>query len=81
MTLSNDTSVAANDNNIDQHICKKTKTRRNNFAMAWIDNKKSHDMVAKTWIIESLKHFTISDKLIKFINETGKLIYQQEDKL
>ena len=38
---------------IDQHILNESKVRRKNLALAWIDNKKSYDMVLQSWIINS----------------------------
>ena len=57
---------------IDQHIQNESKTRRKNLAMAWIDYKKVYDMVAHSWIINSLKMYKISDEVIKFIDKTMK---------
>ena len=53
---------------IDQHSQNESKTRRKNLAMAWIDYKKSYDMVPYTWIINSLKMYKMSDEVINFIN-------------
>ena len=49
------------------HILKKSKARRKNFAMAWIDYKKAYDMVPQSWIVDYLKMYKISNKIIKFI--------------
>ena len=57
---------------IDQHILDESKTRRKNLAMAWIDNKKTYDMVPHSWIINSLKMYKISDEVINFIDKTMK---------
>ena len=40
--------------------------------MAWIDYKKAHDMVPQNWIINCLKMYKISDKVINFIKKTMK---------
>ena len=40
--------------------------------MAWIDYKKTYDMVAQSWIINSLKMFKISGEVINFIEKTMK---------
>ena len=40
---------------IDQHVLNDSKTRRKNFAMAWIDNKNAYDRVLQNWIIHCLK--------------------------
>ena len=56
---------------IDQHILKENRARQKNVAMMWI-NKKNYDMVPPTWILDSLKMYKISDKVIKFLTETMK---------
>ena len=50
----------------------KTKTRRKNLAMAWIDYQKVYGMVPHSWIINSLKMYKISDEIINFIDKTMK---------
>ena len=47
---------------IDQHILNESKNRRNNLAMAWVDNKKVYDIVPQSWIINCLKMYKISHK-------------------
>ena len=54
------------------HILKESKTRRKNVAMAWIDPKKAYDMLLQSWIIDYLKMYKTSDKVIKFITEAMK---------
>ena len=55
---------------IDQHIPNESKTRRENLAMAWINNKKAYDMVPQSWIIHRLKMYKISHEVINFIEKT-----------
>ena len=55
---------------IDQHIRNKSKTRRKNLAMAWIDYKKAYDTVPQSWIIHCLKMYKISREDINFIGQT-----------
>ena len=43
-----------------------------NLALAWIDYKKSYDMVPHSWIINSLKMYKISHEAINFIDKTMK---------
>ena len=50
---------------IDQHILKERTTRRKNVTMAY-------DMVLRSWIIDYLKKYKISDEVIKFIENTMK---------
>ena len=57
---------------IDQHFLKDSKTKRKNLHLAWIGYKKAYDMVPQIWIIDFLKMCKISDKTIKFIEETMK---------
>ena len=45
--------------------------KRKNVTMAWIDDK-TYDMVPKSWIIEYLKIWELSDYVIKFITEAMK---------
>ena len=40
--------------------------------MVWIVYKKTHDMVPKSWIINCLKMYKISDEVINFIEKTMK---------
>ena len=35
---------------IDQYILNESKMRRKNIAMAWVDYKKSYDMISQSWI-------------------------------
>ena len=52
---------------INQLILSEVKTRRENVAMAWIDYKKVQDMMQQTLIIEDLRMYKISNKIINFI--------------
>ena len=54
----------------DHYIVKEVKTRRINLAITWIDYRNVYDMVPQPWILECLKMYKISDKIIKFINKT-----------
>ena len=42
---------------IDQHILNESKTRQKNLAMVWNHNKKAHDMVPQSWIINYFKMY------------------------
>ena len=57
---------------INQHILNEIKTRRKNLAMTWIDYKKAYDIVPQSWIINYLKMYKISHKVINFIEKTMK---------
>ena len=39
---------------IDRAVIKEIKSRNKNLAMAWIDYKKTYDLVPHSWIIECL---------------------------
>ena len=54
---------------IDQHILNESKTRRENLAIVMIDNKKAYDMVPQSWMINCLKMYKISLKVINFIKK------------
>ena len=41
-----------------------------NPAMVWIDYKKAYDMVPQSWIIDCLKMYKTSGKVIKFVENT-----------
>ena len=58
---------------IEQHILNKTKTRRKNLAMVWIDHKKSYDIVPQSWMINCLKMYKISHGVINLIEHTMKI--------
>ena len=52
---------------IDQHILNEGKTRRKNLAMAWIDYKKSYDIVHQSWILHCPKIYKISDPVVQLV--------------
>ena len=57
---------------IDQHILKKSKQRRENVAKRKLTRKKAYDMVLRYWIVDCMKMYKISDKVINFIAKAGK---------
>ena len=61
-------------------LIKESKARRKNVGRAWINNKNIYDMVPKSWIVECLKMYKISDKVTKFITEAIK-IWKVESKV
>ena len=67
-----DATVEQEELNIDQQIFKERKSRRKNVALAWIDYQKVYNMVLQSWIIDCLKMYRISDKVIKFTQEAMK---------
>ena len=57
---------------IDQQILNESKTRRKNLAVAWIFKKKAYDMIPQSRIINFLKMYKISLKVINFIEKNMK---------
>ena len=57
---------------IDKHILNESKNIRKNLAIAWIDYKKTCDMVPQIWIINCLNMYKISHEIINFIEKTMK---------
>ena len=57
---------------IDEHILKESKARRKYIAMAWIDNKKTYDIILQSWVIDCLKIYKISDEVMKLIEKIIK---------
>ena len=51
----------------------KRAKRDKNLTMAWIDYKKSYDMVSQSWIIEYLKMYKILGDVRKFIKNTKEI--------
>ena len=47
----------------DRAILKEVKSRNKNLAMAWIDYKKTYDMVPHSWIIECLDLFGVAENI------------------
>ena len=50
---------------IDQDTHLKSKARRKNQALAWIDYKTPNYLIPKSWIIDGHKMYKIFDKVIK----------------
>ena len=48
---------------IDRAVIKEVKSRNKNLAMAWIDYKKTYDMVPYLWIIECLDLFIVAENI------------------
>ena len=51
---------------------RRAKRGRKDIALAWTDNKQAYNMVLQNWIIDRLKVYKISDKVVKFITEAMK---------
>ena len=54
-------------NYIHQHIFKEAKARRENVAIAWINNRKANDMVLQSRRVDYLEICKISRKIINLI--------------
>ena len=50
---------------IDKQILKYCKKYQRNFAMGWIDHKKTYDIVPHRWMIEAMKMVGIADNVEK----------------
>ena len=48
---------------IDRSVIREVKSRKKNLAMAWIDYKKTYDMVPHSWIKECLEFFGVADNI------------------
>ena len=48
---------------IDRAVIQEGKSRNKNLAMAWIDYKKTYDMVRNSWIIECLYLFGVAENI------------------
>ena len=48
---------------IDRAVIKEVKSRNKNFAMAWINYKKTYDMVPHSWIIKCLDLIGVVDNI------------------
>ena len=59
---------------IDQYTLNESQTKRKYQAMAWIDYKKAYDMVPRSWIINCLRTYKISEEVINinFIEKNMK---------
>ena len=55
---------------MDQHILIERKSRRENLAKAWIDNKMAYGMVYKSWILHCLKMYEIPNYVVQCIEKT-----------
>ena len=49
---------------------RRAKRDEKNISIAWIDFKKTSDIVPQSWIIDCLKMYKISDEVINFIENT-----------
>ena len=56
--------------NIDQHTVNESKNKWKNLAMAWIDTKNGYDIVPQSWILNCLKMYKISHKVINYLMYT-----------
>ena len=57
---------------IDRMILKEVKQRKKGLAMGWIDYRKAYDMIAHSWILESLKDLGVHNKINEFLQESMK---------
>ena len=57
---------------IDKMILREVKMRQKNLSMAWIDYKKTYDMVPHSWILECLEMLGVDEKIRKLLEESMK---------
>ena len=57
---------------IDKMMLNDCKKRPTNLGMAWIDYKKTYDMIPYSWILESLVLVQVSEKFVEFIRKSMK---------
>ena len=55
---------------IDKLIIKNCKRRKTNLSMAWIDCKKTYDMIPHSWILECLKMVGVDEKDITMLENS-----------
>ena len=56
----------------DKHILKEAKTKGRDVVMAWINYKKSNEIIPQPWMIECRKMYKLSDWIINFIMNVMK---------
>ena len=57
---------------IDRMVLKEVKQRKKVLAMGWIDHRKAYDMIAHSWILESLKGLGVKRQIREFLQESMK---------
>jgi len=57
---------------IDRMILKEVKQRKKGLAMGWIDYRKVYDMIAHSWILESLEDLGVHKQINEFLHESMK---------
>ena len=57
---------------IDRMILKEVKQRKKGLAMGWIDYRKAYDMIAHSWVLESLKELGVHKQISEFLQESVK---------
>ena len=55
---------------INKMILRDCRKGHKNLRMAWIDYEKAYNMVAHSWILESLKLVQVSDNIFEFIKRS-----------
>ena len=55
---------------IDKMVMMNSKRRNTNLSMAWIDCKKTFDMISHSWLIECLEIYGAEENTIRFLNNT-----------
>ena len=70
---------------IDRAVIREVKSRKKNFAMAWIDCKKAYDMVPRSCIKECLDLFEVAENiktlLVNSMEKWGAMLYAGNSEL
>ena len=53
-------------------VLKEVKQRKKGLAKGWIDYRKAYDMIAHSWILESLKGLGVNRQIREFLQESMK---------
>ena len=57
---------------IDRKILKEVKQRKKGLAMGWIDSLKAYDMIAHSWLLESMKDLGVNRHIRELLQECMK---------
>ena len=55
---------------IDKTTLRDCRKRYTNLGTAWVDYKRAYDMVAHSWMLESLELLQMSDNILKFVKRS-----------
>lgn len=55
---------------VSKMIIEDAKKRKKTLSMAWVDYKKAFDSVPHSWILDALKIYRVSPRIVKFVGES-----------